>query len=189
MTVNRETPIVRYTGNGSATEYTFQWSCDEANENYVEVNGVQLIEGVEYELEDFDREHGGTMRFLEPPAAGDDILIYRRTPITQQVDYVEFDAFPAEVHEGQMDKDTRILQEIIDGGLAIGGPVDLNAVQYPDYVEIENSSGTNAILPLWECDADFAGVFAGEITTTAPNDGDTTTKPDGYVWFEVASLA
>ncbi|GAG26131.1 unnamed protein product, partial [marine sediment metagenome] len=85
MTQNLEVPKISYTGNGTTVNYTFDWKCGDPNENYVNLNGVLLKEGVEYELEDFTTENGGTMVFYEPPAVGDAVFIYRKTPITQQV--------------------------------------------------------------------------------------------------------
>ena len=189
MTVNFEVPWIRYAGNGVATVFTFTWTCDDANELYVQIDDVLQVQGVGYQLLEFDTESGGEVHIEPAPDADTDILIYRETPVTQQVDYVDHVAFPQEAHEGQMDKDTRILQEIIEGGRGIGGPIDLDSIERADEVEITNTSGANAIIPLWDCDADLAGVYAGEVTLSAPNDGDATTKPDGYIWLEVASLS
>ena len=191
MTVHLEVPVIRYIGNGITTDYTFEWSCADANENYVKLNTVLLKEGVEYELEDFTTENGGAIVFNEAPAVDDDILIYRQTPITQEVDYVEFEAFPADTHEFQMDKDTRILQEMILGGLGVGGAVDLGAIQWPTYVEVTNTSGTNANINPWTIDGLLAGVSMGEVIQfgdTAPIDGNPTLKPNGYIWWQLGPL-
>jgi hypothetical protein len=168
--------------------YTFDWSCGAADENYVNLNGVRLKEGVEYELEDFTEEFGGTMVFYEPPAVDDSVFIYRKTPITQQVDYVEDEPFPADTHEFQLDKDTRILQELFFGGVAFGGEVDLASVPHETEVEITNTSGTNAFIQPWTIDGLLAGVSMGEVVPdgeNAPLDGNPTTKPNGYLWWEL----
>ena len=55
-------------------------------------------------------------------AAGFKIVILRGTPIVQQVDYTEGDPFPAETHEGALDKLTIIatqLQEQLDRSLQV----------------------------------------------------------------------
>jgi len=191
MTVNVEIPFVKYIGNGITTDFTFRWSCDDANENYVKQDGVLLKEGVEYELEDFTIEFGGAMVFNIAPSVNSEILLYRQTPITQQVDYVEAEPFQAETHEGQMDKDTRILQEMIFGGIGIGGPVDLGAIQWPTYVEVTNTSGTNANILPWTIDGRLAGVSMGEVIDyggQAPVDGNPTENPDGYIWWQLGPL-
>jgi hypothetical protein len=37
--------------------------------------------------------------------------------------------------------------------------------------------------------ASFAGLFAGEVTESAPADGAVTTKEKGYIWFEWGNVA
>ncbi len=192
MTVNIELPKISYTGNGNTVDYTFDWSCGDPNENFVNLNGKRLIEGVEYELEDFTLEFGGTMRFNIPPAIDDSVFIFRQTPITQQVDYIDGDAFPADTHEFQCDKDTRILQELFFGGVAFGGEVDLDSVPHETFVEITNTAGRNAEIQPWTTDGLLAGISMGEVIldgAPTPTDGSPTTKPDGYIWWILGPAA
>lgn len=192
MTVNFEIPIIKYQGNGSTTDFSFSWSSGDPNEIYVKLDDTLLSEGIQYELEDYTGDYGGKIVFYSAPTTDEIVTIYRETPITQQVDYVDFKAFPADTHEFQMDKDTRILQEMIFGGRSFGTGVDLSATQYPTYVEVENSAGTNAILLPWTCDGLLAGVFLGEFIpygNQRPVDGATTTKTDGYIWWSLGPSA
>lgn len=191
MTVHFEVPIIRYIANGVTTDFAFNWSSGNPEDNYVTQDGTLLTEGVLYELEEYNGLYGGIMRFNDPPASGTEIVVYRETPITQEVDYVDFEAFPADTHEDQMDKDTRILQEMIFGGRALGGVVDLDAVQYPEYVEITNTAGQNAILEPWTTNGLLAGVALGEVIDygdTIPTDGTPTSKHDGYIWWCLGPL-
>ena len=187
MTVNSENPYVNYTGNGQTIDYSFKWSSGDPTEIYVELNQVALKVGVEYELSEYDEAHGGIITFNTVPANGDAVYIYRDTPVTQQLDLVEGEPFPMDMIEFSCDKDTRILQEIIEGGRAIGGRVDLDAIQYESYVEITNTSGNNAILQPWTTDGLLAGVSIGEVVANGspdkPSDTDPTSKPDGYIWW------
>lgn len=192
MTVHSEIPLVRYVGNDTTTDFSFTWTSMEHLDIYVVVNDVLLEAGIDYELTDYktgygpDDDGGGVIVFVTPPAATDNILIYRQTPITQEVDYLETQPFPAETHESQLDKDTLILQEISHGiGTTIGGPVDLESIEKPLEVEIDNTGGENAHIQLWECQLDLSGVFAGEVTFAAPADGTPSTKPEGYMYFEI----
>jgi hypothetical protein len=188
MTVNFEIPIIKYQGNGNTTDFTFAWSSGDPNEIYVKLDDTLLTEGIEYELEDYTADYGGTIVFNDAPTSSEIITIYRETPITQQVDYVDFESFPADTHEFQMDKDTRILQEMIFGGRSFATGVDLSATQYPEYVEVENTAGTNAILNPWTCNGLLAGVFLGEFLQYGqqrPVDGASTTKHDGYIWWSL----
>jgi hypothetical protein len=186
VTVNSEIPVIKYVGNGVTTDFPFTWSSGDPTEIYVELNRVPLIEGILYELTEYTEDFGGTMTFNDPVAIGDEVLIYRDTPVTQQVDYLEGEPFPANTHEFQMDKDTRILQEIIEGGRAVGGRVDLEAIQNPTEVIIDNSSGTNAVILPWSTDGLSAGVATGEVIPnggTPPEDTEPTDKPEGYIWW------
>ena len=189
MTVRYEVPIVRYSPTG--LDYTFSWSSLDKNEIRVVIRnrdtGVStepLRQGAVYDVVDYDPATGGVVRFQAVPDG--DVIIYRDTPVTQEVDYSEFDAFPSETHERQMDKDTRILQEIVEIGGNLGnGPPDLSADQREFEVEIENTAGENATIKGWECEGDVAGVFYGEVVDQAPADGAATDKPDGYMWFQL----
>ncbi len=192
MTVNSEIPRVQYTGNGVSVKYPFSWSSGEFNDNYVSLNGVLLAEGVEYELEEYTEEYGGQIVFYNPPVAGDSIIIFRDTPVTQQVDYVDGEPFPADIHERQMDKDTRILQELIEGGRALGGTVDLAADQQPEYTDITNSRGTDARIIPWGIDGLSSGVALGEVIpfgSTPPQDTAPTDKVSGYIWWVLGQPA
>lgn len=190
MTVNAEIPRVQYVGNGVSVKFAYSWSAGDDTDIYVILNDVLLSEGVEYELEDFTNEYGGNIVFPTPPDVDDRITIFRDTPVTQQVEYEEGKPFPADTHERQMDKDTRILQEIIEGGRAIGGVVDLYADQQPTYTDIVNSRGSDARIVPWTVDGLKSGVAVGEVIpfgSTPPTDTAPTDKPDGYLWWVLGS--
>ena len=189
MTVNFEVPRLSFVGNGVTTEFSFVWSSSDANENYVTVNDVLLTEGIQYEMVDYTPEYGGRMVFYIAPTGT--VVIYRQTPITQQVDYQEGEPFPADTHEFQMDKDTRILQELRAGASEGGTSVDLEAIPGVDHVRIANSAGTDATITPWTPDGLLAGVSMGEVVEaggSAPADGNPTTKPDGYIWYVLEAL-
>lgn len=188
MTVHYEIPLVEYIGNGVTQDFAFNWSFAEKSEIKVKVNGILLAEGVGYDIVDIDLDNGGTVRMRAefPYEAGDSIRIYRQTPITQEVDYTDA-PFPHAVHEDQMDKDTRILQELISGDRAVGGDIDLAAVHLEYTIDITNTGGEDATLLMWEPFEDKAGVFAGEVIPAGslPADGSPTTKQDGYLWLGI----
>lgn len=54
----------------------------------------------------------GTVSFVTAPLATDTIIIKRGTPLTQGVDYIENDNFPAETHEEALDKLTLQAQDM-----------------------------------------------------------------------------
>ena len=113
------------------------------------------------------------------------------------IDYLELKdikKLPADTHEWNLDKITYILQELIHGtwlGYDEGGnPVyltfDLNGVARETTVLIENSGGTDAVVPAWVSGV-TACVYFGETVAEAelPADESVTTKPNGYVWHGV----
>jgi hypothetical protein len=174
MTVNVEIPRIEYDGNGTTFTFAFLWSSSSVTEIYVLLNDVLITEGIEYELEDYTQNFGGTIVFNAVPIIGDKIVIYRFTPRTQQLNYADGTAFPSDVpfrtdtHEFQLDKDTRILQELqVEGEGIPGGTVDLTAVPLATQVQITNTGGSDAFIDMWATDGLLAGVSAGagEIVT------------------------
>ena len=188
MTVNVEIPFNSYVGNGTTVAFAFTWSSDDDNEVFVSLDGVLLTEFIQYTIEDYDDANGGSVVFATAPTSLETVLVERRTPVTQQVDYTD-DPFESKVHEGQLDKDTRILQEQISGPFAgvDDGVVDLDAIPQENGVLVTNTAGDDALIPNWNPSTlDLAGVVRAEITTAAPANGAATTKPDGYIWYEKA---
>jgi hypothetical protein len=182
MSVNEENPIVSY--SGGFADYNFSWSSTAESEIRVELDGVLLGLSIQYEIQEYDPTEGGVVHFFEVPENTSTILIYRDTPVTQQLNLTDA-AFPSEAIEAQFDKDTRILQEQIFGNKIVAQNVNLNSVQGPSYVDITNTGGSDARIPSWVVNEDKAGVFHGEITNAAPANGASTSKPDGFMWIEV----
>ncbi len=142
-------------------------------------------------MEDYTPEYGGRMVFYTAPVTGDTVIVFRKTPITQQLDLEDGQAFPVDDVENACDKDTRILQELKVSGQGSGTAVDLNAVPSEDRVTIENSAGTDAAILPWTQDGLSAGVSMGEVVEaggSAPMDGDPSDKPDGYIWYVLEAL-
>jgi hypothetical protein len=54
---------------------------------------------------------GGNVVFGVAPAAGNTVFIRRELPLTQEVDYVPNDPFPADTHEAALDKLTMLIQQ------------------------------------------------------------------------------
>jgi hypothetical protein len=189
MTVSVQIPYNSYIGNASITLFSFTFSLVADDDLLVLVNQVQQIIDSDYTIsqsagipESDIYENGGDVNFVNPPAAGSDVLILRSTAITQQLDYTQA-PFPSASHEDELDKLTYILQELRDGVLE-GLTFDLSTLIDEISVLIVNSGGTDALIPTWVSNVS-AGVFQGEIAESTPADGEATIKPDGFTWYQV----
>ena len=193
MTLNVEVPVISYKGDGVKVLYTFDFSLTEEEDVYVRINNVLVTEFSEYTVQNVTTT-GGEILFAEAPADGTIIVISRDTDKSQQVDYIQYAAFPAETHEAELDKIVRILQELINGtfigydedGNQVFLSFDLEGVAQLTTVDITNSGGTDAAIPVW-VSGTLAGVYIGETSLEAniPADGAATSQPDGYVWLGV----
>jgi len=195
MTTSVIQPYTNLVGDGSKQTFTYYFPIVETLDLIVKVDDVQMVEYSHYIVQNLT-ENGGEVVFAIAPVSGADVLIGRRTTISQQVDYTE-SPFPVQSHEDQLDKTIYILQELLSGlfydpdtiygsdGEKVVITFDLSVTTGVTNVTINNSGGTDAILPAWTS-GEKAGVFRGEITTTPPEDGAVTTHDDGHVWIEVA---
>ena len=197
MTVNFEVPRISHDGNGTTFSFPFLWSSSSTTEIFVELNDAPLTEGIEYELEDYSPRTGGSIVFNAVPPAGATVFIFRFTPRTQQIVYSKDTAFPPDVpfrtdtHEFQCDKDTRILQELFAAGSGGSGVVNLSALPLATQVQIINSAGSDAFIDIWTTDGLLAGVSVGEVVQPGgpiPADGAPSTKPEGYIYYELEAL-
>ena len=185
MTVPVQIPYNSLVGDGSITTFVFTFGLVENYDLVVAVDGTVVLEYSDYTIENLT-DDGGEVEFIDAPEG--DILILRRTTMTQQVDYVTGEAFPAETHEWNLDKIVYILQELLQGVLDDGSggflTFDLSTTPYAAYVTINNSGGTDADIPAW-VSGTLAGVYHGEygLEASLPADEALTDKPDGYVWL------
>jgi len=117
MTVSTTTTRTSYSGNGVTTVFSFPYKfladgdlvvlLVDQNDNYT----VQTI-ATHYTVSGAGADAGGTVTMTSPPSSTESLVIYRDTEITQEVDYITGDAFPAETHETALDKLTLVTQEI-----------------------------------------------------------------------------
>jgi len=104
-----------YNGDGSATSFAYQFPIHSTAELTVierAANGTETIKslGSHYSITD-NGAAGGNVVFGSAPASGVTVVLLRNTNLTQEVDYIENDAFPAETHEAAIDKLTLQIQE------------------------------------------------------------------------------
>ncbi|MEE9250042.1 MAG: hypothetical protein V3U93_02815 [Alphaproteobacteria bacterium] len=116
MTVSTTTTKAIYNGDGSTTAFptTFEFF-DAADIEVIERVIATGAETVKTLSTDYTVSGGngatGTVTAVTAPASTVQWAIRRKTPLTQQIDYVENDDFPAETHEQGLDRGVMIAQE------------------------------------------------------------------------------
>lgn len=116
MTISNTTTKKVYSGNGIATVFAYDFIIQSASDVqvFLDILGVLTLQAIttDYAVSGVGNPAGGNITFVVAPETGvSNILIRRATPLTQEVDYIEGDEFPAETHESALDKLTKIVQE------------------------------------------------------------------------------
>ena len=113
--ITTTTSRIQYIGNGSTTVFSFPYKF-LLNSHVVvyltdtDGNTVQKSLTTDYTLTGEGTEIGGNVIFINAPLVNFKVTILRVVPLTQLVDYLNNDAFPAETHEAALDKLTMIGQ-------------------------------------------------------------------------------
>jgi len=112
MTVNATSRRADYTGDGTTTEFPVTFQFFEID---VYVDGELQTSGVDYNVSQEEPGEAGEIHFIAAnsatPANGSAVAFIGKTRRVQEVDYVDNDDFPAEVHEAALDRLTMISQE------------------------------------------------------------------------------
>ncbi len=116
MTISTQTRVVNYSGNGVTVNFAYPFKITEAADLkvYKLVNGTWTLQTVatDYTVTGIGASGGGTVTFVIPPETGvGNVRLLRRVQLTQLVNYILNDDFPAEVHEGALDKLTMAIQD------------------------------------------------------------------------------
>lgn len=117
MTIAKTGSSSSAAGNGATVAFPFAFRFfDDTDLNvYVvtDATGVSVLQTLttDYTVSNTGTEAGGTVTMVTAPATGETLLIEREVPETQAVDYQNNDAFPAETHEGALDRLTLLVQQ------------------------------------------------------------------------------
>jgi len=120
MTISSSTSKAQYTGNAATTIFAFNFLIPTLSDLQVYLDNALQSSG--YTASGIGNPAGGSVTFTTAPGTGVIVSILRVVPLTQTVDYVPYDAFPAQTHEGALDKTAMIdqqLQEQIDRTLKL----------------------------------------------------------------------
>jgi len=120
MTIETLVRKVQYTGDDNQVEFQFPYPIQEDTDLTViltDLNGVETTQvlNTNYSIPisgSFD--DGGTVEMFIAPPLNNLLTLERVMPLTQESDYIEGDAFPAEIHEDALDKGIMIDQQLQD---------------------------------------------------------------------------
>jgi hypothetical protein len=109
MTVSSATQKVQYNGNGSTTVFAYTFKVFDQNDLTVIVRSAAGTETVKtitthYTVSGVGSAGGGNVTMLTAPIAGETLTILREQDLTQELDLVENDPFPAQSLEDALDK-------------------------------------------------------------------------------------
>jgi len=129
MTISTTTRTVTHNGNGVAVNFTYPFKIDDAADLlvYLKSGSVFVLKtlGTDYSLTGVRNPGGGTVTFFVAPAsATGNVRFLRRTALTQLVDYITNDDFPAEIHEAALDKLTMAVQDYLGDSLTLDATAD-----------------------------------------------------------------
>lgn len=109
MTIQDVTNNVAYTGDGATTSFPFVFRVGDIT--WVNVDFTDDISGITLNI-DQDANPGGSVEYSVAPPNGQEILILRITPVTQETDYGRYDPFDSETNEDNLDKIVSIIQDL-----------------------------------------------------------------------------
>lgn len=109
-----------YNGTGSLLIFPYTWKIyaeTDLNVWLTDLNGLHTAQvlNIDYTVSGVGGA-GGNVTFSVAPAATSHVAIAINLPLTQETDYVELDAFPAQSHEDALDRLVKISQGL-DGKL------------------------------------------------------------------------
>ena len=109
MTVSSSTSKVSFSGNGSLTTFAYSFKIFDQDDLTVILRAADGTETVQtitthYTVTGVGSASGGNVVFGSAPASGVTIVILREQPLTQGLDLVANDPFPAESLEEALDK-------------------------------------------------------------------------------------
>lgn len=119
MTVNTSNKRIEYSGNGSTTVFAYNFRIlDETHLEVILVNssGVETVQTLttHYTVAGAGDAGGGDITMATAPASGESLVLRRKMPFTQDIDYVSGDPFPAETHERGIDERVMEAQELVE---------------------------------------------------------------------------
>lgn len=125
MSINTTEYRQQYVGNGATTAFSFPYLF--LDNSHLRATRTEIATGIDtllvlttdYTITGANQPNGGTVTLNVAPTSGQRITIERIVPLTQLIDYKRADKFPADTHEGALDKLTMALQQVGAGGATL----------------------------------------------------------------------
>lgn len=115
MTVQSQISRITQNGDGSTVTFPVSFYFLADGDLTVIVDGVTQTITTDYTVTGAGNPAGGSVTFTTAPASGTgNVVIFRDPDLTQLLDYIENDDFPAESHERGLDKLTMLVQRLND---------------------------------------------------------------------------
>jgi hypothetical protein len=174
MTISTTASRISYNGNGATTAFSFPYRfLTNADLVVIKVaaDGTEttLTLNTNYTVTGADDDAGGTVTLSVAPLSGQRVVIYRAVTLTQEVDYITGDPFPAETHERALDRLTMIVQQQQD---AIDRSAKLSETSTADAdTLIANINSLAAI----EADVSAVAAIDTDVSDVAAIDSNVTT--------------
>ncbi len=111
MTVSTTTNKIIYDGQLGQETFAYNFRVDLKTDMEVYIDGIIIPDSV-WTITGLGNAAGGDVILNTPLVQDDSLTLLRSVDETQLVDYQPFDAFPAEVHEGALDKLTFLVQQL-----------------------------------------------------------------------------
>jgi len=196
MTVSTTTNKIIYNGLIGQTIFAYNFRVDQKENMEVYLAGTIIPDG-DWTIDGLGDAGGGNVTLNAALTVDQTVTLLRDVSETQEVDYQPFDAFPAETHEGALDKLTMLVQQMqeqvsrspqlpVDSTLTdydLGNPVAEKLIQY----KADLSGQEPSIYTVQELIDNSGG---DEIRTTSPpnpKSGDGWWDADtgkAYTWYE-----
>ena len=116
MTVSTDLIKVSYSGDDSTTVFAYTFKVFDEDDLVViirDANGAETTKTIttDYTVSGVGNANGGNVTMLTAPASTETLLILREQPITQGLDLVPNDPFPADSIEEALDKLVFMMQQ------------------------------------------------------------------------------
>jgi hypothetical protein len=174
MTISTTASRISYNGNGTTVAFSFPYRfLTNADLTVIRVaaNGTEttLALGTDYTVTGADDDAGGTVTCVTAPVSGARLVIYRSVAITQEVDYITGDSFPAETHERALDRLTMVAQQLQD---AVDRSAKLSETSTADADTLVTNINSLAAI---EDDVSAVAAIDTEVSEVAAIDSNVTT--------------